>query len=214
MRGAWVTRALTSALWDGSLSVDEQAARPAHPSALPLLGRCPAGAVEALELEALFASDGAACYALARRILRDAELAQDVVQEAFLEHWRGTSFDASRSTRRSWLLMLTHRKAVDRVRYEQRRVLSPLESAPEPVSERRGPEDLAMAAVLAPKVRAALSTLPRVQQEALALAYWGGYTQREIAAITKTPIGTVKTRTQSGLISLRHALGHERDEVQ
>ena len=183
---------------DWAISVDQQEAS---------LG----GEVSDLDLEALFNSHGASCYHLARTILRDAELAQDAVQEAFLEHWRNRSFDSTRSTHRSWLLMLTHRKAVDRVRHEQRRSCLPMDAAAEPASTRRSPEDLAVAYAMAPSVRAALNRLPRVQREALSLAYWGGYTQREIAEITQTPIGTVKTRMRAGMISLRDALGDERD---
>lgn len=173
----------------------------------------PARLVEDADLDALMTSHGAVCFRLARRLLRDAGLAQDVVQEAFFEHWRSGGFDPTRSTPRVWLLMLTHRKAVDRVRHEQRRTYSCLEGVPEKASPRRGPEDAALARLLAPKVHAALATLPSVQQTALSLAYWGGYTQREIAEITRTPLGTVKTRMRSGMISLRHALRDERDEV-
>ena len=190
---------------------DEQAVRPAHPCALPPPAPCAVDTVEIVELEDLFRDYGACCRALARGVLRDEELAQDVVQEAFLDHWRGATFDATRGTRRRWLLMLTHRRAVDRARYEQHRVSSTFESAPEQASARRGPEDLALARVLAVKVREALGTLPRVQQEALALAYWGGYTQREIAQITRAPLGTVKTRTRNGMISLREVLRDQRD---
>lgn len=133
------------------------------------------------------------------------------VQNAFLEHWRNRSFDATRSTHRTWLLMLTHRRAVDRVRYAQRRSSLSLEAAPEPVSTRRGPENLTLADIVAPGVRAALETLPQAQRDVLTLAYWGGYTQREVAEITRAPLGTVKTRMRNGMISLRSALGDERD---
>ena len=171
----------------------------------------PGGEVSDFDLDALFHSHGASCYHLARTILRDAELAQDAVQEAFLDHWRNRTFDAARSTHRTWLMMLTHRKAVDRVRHEQRRSYLPMDAAAEPAATGRGPEDLAVAYVVAPRVRAALNTLPRVQQEALSLAYWGGHTQREISEITATPLGTVKTRIRAGMISLRDALGDEQD---
>jgi RNA polymerase sigma-70 factor (ECF subfamily) len=167
-------------------------------------------AAEGVDLSALFSAYGASCYSLARSILRDKDLAQDVVQEAFLEHWRSKAFDASLSTHKRWLLMLTHRKAVDRVRREQRRAWSPLlETTPEEASPQRSPEDAALANVLAPKVREALSALPKPQQQALALAYWGGYTQREIAEMTGTPLGTVKTRMRSGMIALRRDLSDE-----
>ena len=191
--------------------IDEQAVRPAHPSALPASAPGTADTLDGVDLEALFRDYGACCQALARGVLRDENLAQDVVQEAFLDHWRGASFDATRGTRRHWLLMLTHRRAVDRARYEQRRVCSTFEVAPEQESARRGPEDVALARVLAVTVRQALGTLPRVQQEALTLAYWGGYTQREIADITRAPLGTVKTRTRNGMISLREVLRDQCD---
>lgn len=170
---------------------------------------CRPGGTAAVDLEVLFRAYGASCYALARAILHDSELAQDTVQEAFLEHWRSRTFDERRSTHRTWLLMLTHRKAVDRIRHEQRRSHVPIDGTAEQASTRRGPEELAMAAVLGPKVRAAMMTLPRVQLEALTLAYWGGYTQREIAEFTHTPVGTVKTRTRNAMIALRAALGDQ-----
>jgi RNA polymerase sigma-70 factor (ECF subfamily) len=192
------------------MSVD-QAGRTA--AGQPRVLRQPDGSTGALgdvDLETLFTAYGPSCYGLARSILRDADLAQDVVQEAFLDHWRSASFDATRSTHRRWLLMLTHRKAVDRVRHEQRRTSLPLDAAAfDEESTRRGPEDLALAHVLTPKVRAAVATLPAVQREALALAYWGGYTQREVALITGAPLGTVKTRMRNGMIELRELLQDE-----
>ena len=208
----WVTRVRSPRIGGvGPLSVD-QVARRAHPSSRAASQEVhPGGTAEDVDLEALFKSHGASCYGLARSILRDTELAQDAVQEAFFEHWRNRTFDATRSTHRTWLLMLTHRKAIDRVRHEQRRSHLPMDAAVDPASTGRGPEELAVASHMAPQVRAALNTLPRVQQEALALAYWGGYKQREIAAITQTPIGTVKTRMRNGMIALREALRDERD---
>lgn len=183
-----------------------QSTRPTAHSACPPRARRPASTTTVADLEALFASYGASCYALARSILRDDNFAQDAVQEAFLEHWRSAAFDVTLSTPRSWLLMLTHRKAVDRVRHERLRTSAPLDEAPDQVSPSRGPEELALATVLAPKVREALSTLPQVQQEALALAYWGDYTQLEVAGIVRAPLGTVKSRMRNGMITLREAL--------
>ena len=192
------------------MTTDTQIRRPAQPSARLSLGRGSADTFEVVEWEALFTSCGAACYNLARSIIRDPNLAEDVVQEVFLQLWLDTNFDATRSTPVRWLLMLTHRKAVDRIRHEERRKASSLEAVAEQVSAQRGPEDLAMAHVLAPKVRAALATLPQVQQEVLALAYWGGYTQREVAGIIGVPLGTVKTRMRNGMFLLRTALRDER----
>lgn len=170
-----------------------------------------AGEVEAAELEALFAAHRACCYGLARQILRDPHMAQDAVQDAFLQYWRHGAFDATRSTPRTWLLTLTHNKAVDRVRHEERRKCSALEAVHDPASVRRGPEDLALASVQGLTVRTALTALPHILREALELAYWGGYTQREIAEITGVPLGTVKSRMRTGMITLRTALEDERD---
>lgn len=189
------------------MSVDQSAEAAARVAPTSVAAR--ATGTDTGELDALFEAHGAACYGLARHLLRDSALAQDAVQEAFLQHWRGSAFDPALSTPRSWLLMLTHRKAVDRVRYEQRRTSLPLEAAAEPVSTCRSPEDLALANLQAPKVRAALASLSEAQREALTLAYWGCHTQREIAAITRVPLGTVKTRMRSGMIRLREALGDQ-----
>lgn len=148
-----------------------------------------------------------ACLALARRVLDDREKAEDVVQEAFLDAWRHADrFDPQRSSMRNWLLMLTHRKAVDRVRHDALRAtvsLGPTEQICDPA---RGPEQLALAALLTEPVHRAMASLPAVQREALVLAYWGGLTQREIAATTRCPIGTVKTRTRNGMLTLARLL--------
>ena len=160
-------------------------------------------------LEALYARYGRAAYALARRILADEQLAQDVVQEVFLTVWRDPGkFDASRGGFSSWLLTMTHHKAVDSVRKEEnlrkRRtsadVLEFTESADPRVDEEVW--ELYRRA----KVRSALADLPEPQRQALGLAYFGGYTQREIAQLTDTPLGTVKTRMLAGMKRLRTVL--------
>lgn len=148
-------------------------------------------------------------WSLARRIVADDRLAEDVVQEAFFAYWRNPgAYDGSRGTFSSWFLALVHHKAVDAVRREEahrRRtdlVTETLDgdSAPdvaELVSER----------VTDLRVRSALQSLSDVQREALVLAYWGGYTQREIAERTGAPLGTVKTRMLAGMRLLAARLG-------
>ncbi len=155
-------------------------------------------------LEALYALHGPTCYGLALAVLRDALDAEDAVQEAFVDLWRSRAcFDARRSSVRSWLLMLTHRRAVDRVRSEQRRRTSELGPEHDFPDDRSGPDAQVITAQLAEQAQAALATLPPTQREALVLAYWGGYTQREIASLTGTPIGTVKSRMHAGMRELR-----------
>ncbi|MCZ2804799.1 sigma-70 family RNA polymerase sigma factor [Modestobacter sp. VKM Ac-2983] len=157
---------------------------------------------------ALLDEHTASALALARRILLDERLAEDVVQEAFVAYWRDpAAYDGARGSFRSWFLALVHHKAVDAVRHEasqQRRA--------DAVAERfREASSLDVAELVAgrmadARVRTALAELPTVQREALVLAYWGGYTQREIAQRTGAPLGTVKTRMMVGMRRLQNGL--------
>ena len=172
-----------------------------------LVGRVCEGQGNALEV--LYSRYGRACYGLARRILADDQFAQDVVQEVFLTVWRDAArFDAARGGFSTWLLSMTHHKAVDAVRREEnlrkrRTGADALETRPA-----GGPavDDEVWSVLRGERVRAALLTLPDSQREALTLAYFGGYTQREIAGLTSTPLGTVKTRMLTGLRRLRTSL--------
>ncbi|HVE62676.1 MAG TPA: sigma-70 family RNA polymerase sigma factor [Mycobacteriales bacterium] len=160
-------------------------------------------------LESLYSRYGRPCFGLARRILTDEQLAQDVVQEVFLTVWRDASrFDASRGGFSSWLLAMTHHKAVDAVRREEnlrkRRTSSEMLEFLE--TDAPSPEDEVWSMLRRERVRTALQSLPESQREALVLSYFGGYTQREIAQLTGTPLGTVKTRMLAGMRRLRDAL--------
>jgi RNA polymerase sigma-70 factor (ECF subfamily) len=160
-------------------------------------------------LEALYDRHGRTSYALARRILADEQLAQDVVQEVFLTVWRdATRFDAARGGFSTWLLTMTHHKAVDAVRREEnlrkRRASADVLEFTE--SDDPRVDDEVWGLLRRDHVRGALAALPEPQREALGLAYFGGYTQREIAKLTDTPLGTVKTRMLAGMKRLRAAL--------
>jgi RNA polymerase sigma-70 factor (ECF subfamily) len=160
-------------------------------------------------LEALYGRYGSACYGLARRILSDEQLAQDVVQEVFLTVWRDAHrFDGSRGGFSSWLLSMTHHKAVDAVRREEnhRKRRSAAELLEERPAEDPHVHDEVWSGIRRDRVRMALQTLPEPQREALVLAYFGGYTQREIAGLTGTPLGTVKTRMLMGMRRLKDGL--------
>ena len=164
---------------------------------------------DAEALEALYGRYGRACYGLARRILTDEQLAQDVVQEVFLAVWRDVSrFDASRGGFSTWLLSMTHHKAVDSVRREEnlrkRRTSADLLDTRE--SDAPKVDDAVWSLVRRERVREVLKTLPEPQREALTLAYFGGYTQREIAGLTATPLGTVKTRMLAGMKRMKESL--------
>jgi RNA polymerase sigma-70 factor (ECF subfamily) len=160
-------------------------------------------------LEALYRRYGRPCYGLARRILADDQFAQDVVQEVFLTVWRDASrFDASRGAFSSWLLSMTHHKAVDAVRREEnlRKRRTTSEGLEERESDAPDVGEEVWSLLRRSRVREALQTLPAPQREALTLAYFGGYTQREIAGLTTTPLGTVKTRMLAGMKRLRETL--------
>jgi len=149
-----------------------------------------------------------ACYRLARQITANAALAEDAVQEAFTGMWRNPAAYVSGrgSSVRSWLLGMTHHKAVDSVRREssqqRRQHAHAAQQALDP-PDAGDPADLTWQRMRAAEVRAAVSELPDAQREALALAYFGGYTQSEIAEIINVPLGTVKTRTFAAMRRLR-----------
>ena len=150
-------------------------------------------------------------YSLARRICGDDGIAEDVVQEVFLALWRDPQrFDPARGKFGSWLLTLVHHKAVDAVRRESatRRRTVPAADGGEEWNALLGPgaDQAALGSVVAGQVRDALGRLPDEQRQALALAYYGGYTQREVAALTGVPIGTVKSRMFTGVQRLRRLL--------
>lgn len=172
-----------------------------------LVGRLVAGEGEALE--ALYGRYGRPCYSLARRILADEQLAQDVVQEVFLTVWRdAVRFDAARGGFSTWLLSMTHHKAVDAVRREENQRKRRTGAEALEAREADGPQvdEQVWSILRSARVRDALALLPEVQREALVLAYFGGYTQREIAGLTATPLGTVKTRMLAGMRRMRQGL--------
>jgi len=149
---------------------------------------------------------GRVAYGLALRILRDDALAEDAVQEAFLSAWRrADTFMPERAKASTWLLTIVHRRAVDLVRREERRRAEPIEAAGDRPSD--GPaEDLVWLRYERERVQAALRQLPDQQREALELAYYGGFTQSELAERLGQPIGTIKSRMFSGLGRLRELL--------
>jgi len=159
-------------------------------------------------LAELYRRFGRLAYGLAFRILRDDALAQDAVQDAFLGVWRAAGrFTAERSKPSTWLLTLVHRRAVDLVRREERRRTEPLQ----PESEFAGAEaaDEAELATRRQTIREALRPLPSEQREAIELAYYGGYTQSELAERLGQPLGTIKSRMFTGLARLRDTLGED-----
>jgi RNA polymerase sigma-70 factor (ECF subfamily) len=155
-------------------------------------------------------------FALARRILADDTLAEDVLQDVFLSVWRDpAAFDGLRGSFSSWLMAMVHHKAVDAVRREEsqrrRQTLAGDDLALRAPMATYDVEEQAESRSVAERVRAALGDLPVSQREALTLAYYGGYTQREVAALTGAPLGTVKTRMLAGMRRLKEGLGGTAD---
>jgi RNA polymerase sigma factor (sigma-70 family) len=151
-------------------------------------------------------------FALARRILGDDGLAEDVLQDVFLAVWRDPgAFDGRRGSFSSWLMAMVHHKAVDAVRREEsqrrRQTLAEDDLALRAPLSTYDVEEEAESRSAAARVRTALGNLPDSQREALTLAYYGGYTQREVAALTGAPLGTVKTRMLAGMRRLKEGLG-------
>jgi RNA polymerase sigma factor (sigma-70 family) len=156
-------------------------------------------------LAELYDRIGGIAYGLAHRVLRDDALAEDAVQDAFLALWRGAgSFLPERASASTWILTLVHRRAVDLVRREQRRRAEPLEAAPEPAEG--SAEEAAWLHLDRERVQAALAALPDQQREAIELAYYGGYSQSELAERLGQPLGTIKSRMFAGLARLRELL--------
>ena len=159
-------------------------------------------------LEALYDRFGKVAYSLARRILADETIAQDVVQEVFLSLWRDASrFDPAKGSVSTYLLSMTHHRAVDAVRREENlRRHRTSDEVLEFEASQQDVEAQVEAAERRAQVRGALGQLPAPQREALLLAYFGGYTQQEVANLVGVPLGTVKTRMAAGMRKLKDAL--------
>ena len=157
-------------------------------------------------LAELYDRYGRTAYGLALRVLRDERLAEDAVQEGFLAVWRTAArFVPERGKASSWILTLVHRRAVDAVRREQRRRADTLESAQEPAVG--GADEDAWLRLQRERVQDALRLLPDTQREALELAYYGGFSQSELAERLGQPLGTIKSRMFAGLTRMRELLG-------
>jgi RNA polymerase sigma-70 factor (ECF subfamily) len=159
--------------------------------------------------EQLYDDVSASVFGLVRRVLRDHAQAEEVSQEVLVEVWRtATRFDAHKGSARTWILMLAHRRAVDRVRSAQasharedtvaaREHVRVFDEVAEEVELRLDQQ----------QVRRCMGSLTEVQRESVTLAFYGGYTYPEVAKLLSAPLGTVKTRMRDGLIRLRDCLG-------
>jgi RNA polymerase sigma-70 factor, ECF subfamily len=148
-------------------------------------------------------------HGIVRRVVRDPAQTEEVAQEVLVEVWRTAArFEPGRGNARGWVATMAHRRAVDRVRSEQasrdraervavRDRVRAFDEVSEQVEVRLEHQ----------QVRDALAALTDLQREAVELAYFQGYTYRQVAELLGTPLGTIKTRMRDGLIRLRDALG-------
>ena len=146
-------------------------------------------------------------YGLALRMLRDRSRAEDAVQETFAAIWRSAgSYRPERGPGAPWLYAVARNAIVDRARVRGEATFA---DPPEAVAPDAGPEDQAQSTYVAWRVHRAVQDLPEHEQEVLQLAYWGGLSQSEVARLLDIPLGTVKTRTRSGLARLADLLEGE-----
>lgn len=161
--------------------------------------------------EELYDLTSSRVYGVVLRVLRSPDQAAEVTQEAYLEAWRQAArYRPEAGSVLAWLLTIAHRRAVDRVRSASS------QSTREERYERESRPDAADVVwddvarqVDVERVRRSMTSLTEVQREAVTLAYFGGYTHREVARLLSLPLGTAKTRIRDGLIGLRDALGVE-----
>lgn len=157
----------------------------------------------------VYDATSARVFGVVLRVLRDRGQAEEVTQEVYLQVWRSAgSFDGSRGSALTWILVLAHRRAVDRVRaavartaretaYESQRPTGPQDSTAETVEER----------MEAGRVRSALESLSQTQRSAVELAFFEGLTHPQVSDRLGVPLGTAKSRIRDGLRALRQQLG-------
>jgi RNA polymerase sigma-70 factor (ECF subfamily) len=146
-------------------------------------------------------------FGIVRRVVRDPAQSEEVTQEVLLEVWRDAAkFDPGRGSATAWVMMLAHRRAIDRVRSVQKESERERRTAAADV-----PFDEVAEAVESSlereRVRRCLRSLTELQRESVTLAYYGGYTYSQVASLLGVPAGTVKTRMRDALVRLRDCLG-------
>lgn len=177
------------------------------PDDVALLRRSATG--DAAAFAALYDRTAARIHGLVLRTVRNPAIAEEVTQEVFVEIWRlSARFDPARGSAIGWMLTIAHRRVVDRVRAEEasgRRDTTYVRTEPRRAHDAAAEE--AERSIGRERVRVALASLTDVQRQSIELAYFGGYTHTEVAALLDIPVGTAKTRIRDGLIRLRDTLG-------
>jgi len=146
-------------------------------------------------------------YGVIRRVLRDPAQSEEVCQEVLLEVWRTASrFDPARGGAATWVLTIAHRRAIDRVRAVTAATQREQRTASVPEA-RDAVVEAVEASLDRERVQRCLGGLTEVQRESITLAYYGGYTYREVAALLGVTLAAIKTRIRDGLIRMRDCLG-------
>src|SRR6266480_3581406 len=182
---------------------------PKEPSDEALLNAIADGAVWAME--SLYQRYSRILYSLAYRMLADHQVAEDLLQDAFLSVWRrATSYSPQSGTVRSWLISIVHHRTIDYLRAVHRRAgLKEVTWEEVEQDERTAFPDVweeALRSVQGAQIRAALVNIPLEQRMVIELAYFQGWTHSEIAEGCEIPLGTVKARMRLGLSRLKGLL--------
>jgi RNA polymerase sigma-70 factor (ECF subfamily) len=177
------------------------------PTKEELLGRVAQGDQRAFA--ALYDEISPRVFGLVRRLLVDHAQSEEVTQEIFLEIWtNATRYEPSKGGATTWILTMAHRRAVDRIRASQAGRDRDLKiGIRDHVAEYDNVASTVEVTIEHERVTKAMSQLTELQRQAVSLAYYGGYSHSEVAAMLKVPIGTVKTRLRDGMIRLRDELG-------
>ncbi|MGP9536735.1 ECF RNA polymerase sigma factor SigK [Brachybacterium sp. AOP43-C2-M15] len=148
-------------------------------------------------------------FSLVRRVVRDVEMSEEVLQEVFVEIWRrATRFDPDRGSAHGWICTIAHRRAVDTVRSSEAARRRDSEEGMLRLEEQVvDVQEEGIMRVETRRVETAMRALTALQADAIRLAYFGGYSHREVAALLDIPVGTAKTRIRDGMIVLRDRLG-------
>jgi RNA polymerase sigma-70 factor, ECF subfamily len=147
-------------------------------------------------------------YDLINRVVRDPAQSEEVCQEVFLEMWRTASrFDPAKGTAATWAMTMAHRRAVDRVRSAVASTAREVRTAEVPSHNGDEVADTVEASLDAERVRRCLDGLTDPQRESITLAYYGGYSYRQVGELLGVALSTIKTRIRDGLIRMRDCLG-------